>query len=81
MRLSYDLALVAAVLGSQVCAASWAFEDATLTVQGKGAGVGGGAKEKYGTITHAIEPQLTLQIGYRLPRRSPLPSLFLLQTV
>lgn len=28
-------------------AASWTFEDATLTVSGKGAGVGGGVKEKY----------------------------------
>jgi len=27
-------------------AASWGFDDATLTVQSKGAGVGGGLKEK-----------------------------------
>ena len=46
MKFSHSVALVAAALGSQVCAASWGFEDATLTVQGKGAGVGGGVKEK-----------------------------------
>lgn len=28
-------------------ASSWAFEDATLTIQAKGAGVGGGKQEKY----------------------------------
>ena len=28
-------------------ASSWGFEDATLTIQSKGAGVGGGLKEKY----------------------------------
>jgi len=27
-------------------AASWGFDDATLTVQSKGAGVGGGVREK-----------------------------------
>lgn len=31
---------------STVSAASWGFTDATLTVQGKGAGVGSGLKEK-----------------------------------
>lgn len=29
-----------------LAASSWTFDEATLTVQGKGAGVGGGAKEK-----------------------------------
>ena len=29
-----------------VAASSWTFEDATLTIQGKGSGVGGGVKEK-----------------------------------
>lgn len=36
------LSLASAVLA----ASSWTFEDGTLTVQGKGAGVGGGVKEK-----------------------------------
>ena len=39
------LASTSAVLA----ASSWSFEDATLTIQGKGAGVGGGEKEKYET--------------------------------
>ncbi|KAK5130381.1 hypothetical protein LTR08_002173 [Meristemomyces frigidus] len=45
MKLSHSVTLAVAALGSQVSAASWGFEDATLTVQGKGAGVGG-VKEK-----------------------------------
>ncbi len=41
------------LFASVVLAANlWSFEDATLTVQGKGAGVGGGVKEKY--IEHII---------------------------
>ena len=28
-------------------ASSWGFEDATLTIQSKGAGAGGGLREKY----------------------------------
>ena len=41
-------ALLVAACAGNVIAASWSFEDATLTVlQGKGAGVGGGLKEKY----------------------------------
>ena len=28
-------------------ASSWSFEDATLTIQSKGAGAGGGLKDKY----------------------------------
>ena len=31
-------------------AASWGFEDGTLSVHGKKAGVGSGAKEKYATL-------------------------------
>ncbi|KAF2229615.1 hypothetical protein EV356DRAFT_455513 [Viridothelium virens] len=37
---------VALLSASAVSAASWSFSDATLTVQGKGTGVGGGLKEK-----------------------------------
>ena len=44
MRLLYSL--VALLNASAIYAASWGFEDATLTVQGKGAGVGAGLKEK-----------------------------------
>lgn len=45
MRIS-SIALAAASFMPAVLAASWTFEDATLTVTGKGAGVGGGVKEK-----------------------------------
>jgi oligosaccharyltransferase complex subunit delta (ribophorin II) len=31
-------------------AASWSFTDATVSVQGKGTGVGGGFKEKYESL-------------------------------
>ena len=37
-------------VASPASAASWGFSDATLTVQPKGAGVGGGLKEKYKMI-------------------------------
>lgn len=47
MRFFTSVALAALSVSSAVHAASWTFEDATLTVQGKGAGVGGGVKEKY----------------------------------
>ena len=33
---------------SAAAAAAWGFGEATLSVQAKGAGVGGGLKEKYG---------------------------------
>ncbi|KAK5011535.1 hypothetical protein LTR28_000375 [Elasticomyces elasticus] len=46
MRLYKSMFVVFATGASLVAAASWGFEDATLTVQGKGAGVGGGLKEK-----------------------------------
>ena len=34
-------------VGTALGAASWGFEDATISVQSKGAGIGGGFKEKY----------------------------------
>jgi len=40
------LPLLSLGIGSSL-AASWGFEDATLSIQGKGAGVGGAVKEKY----------------------------------
>ena len=39
--------LLALCAGNLASAASWGFDDATISVQGKGAGVGGGLKEKY----------------------------------
>lgn len=41
------LALLSCFTSVVLAASSWSFDDATLTVQGKGAGVGGGVKEKY----------------------------------
>ena len=33
--------------GAGLAASSWGFDDATVSVQGKGSGIGGGLKEKY----------------------------------
>ncbi|KAI9762762.1 MAG: hypothetical protein M4579_000114 [Chaenotheca gracillima] len=50
MILSKKLVL-ATILGANAaivqCASSWGFDDASISVQGKGAGVGGGSKEKF----------------------------------
>jgi oligosaccharyltransferase complex subunit delta (ribophorin II) len=46
MRLLSGIALPFLAAASAAYGASWGFEDATLTVQEKGAGVGGGVKEK-----------------------------------
>lgn len=47
--------LLALVLPSAAAAAGWGFGDATLSIQSKGAGVGGGVKEKYvANYTHAM---------------------------
>ncbi|KAI9660315.1 MAG: hypothetical protein M1821_009665 [Bathelium mastoideum] len=54
MRVLYG---AAAFLGaSLVSAASWGFDDATLTVQSKGAGVGGGLKEKLNLKSPLAKP-------------------------
>lgn len=41
------LAYLALVLNPVYAASSWGFDEASISVQGKGAGVGGGIKEKY----------------------------------
>ncbi|KAH9843249.1 Dolichyl-diphosphooligosaccharide--protein glycosyltransferase subunit 2 [Teratosphaeria destructans] len=48
MRILPSAAIIAALsfTSSASAASAWSFQDATLSVQGKGAGVGGGAKEK-----------------------------------
>jgi oligosaccharyltransferase complex subunit delta (ribophorin II) len=46
MRLFSGIAFPILAVASAAYGASWGFEDATLTVQEKGAGVGGGVKEK-----------------------------------
>ena len=46
MRVFSGIALSFLTAASTAYGASWGFEDATLTVQQKGAGIGGGAKEK-----------------------------------
>ena len=44
---------------TNICAAaSWSFTDATVSVQGKGTGVGGGFKEKY-DLFHGSCPELS----------------------
>ena len=48
MRLYNELCLLFfALVTATLAASSWSFEDATLTIQAKGSGVGGGVKEKY----------------------------------
>ena len=46
MRVFSGIALSFLAAAVTAYGASWGFEDATLTVQQKGAGIGGGAKEK-----------------------------------
>ncbi|EON62497.1 hypothetical protein W97_01720 [Coniosporium apollinis CBS 100218] len=46
MRFSLIPSLLVAAAGIASAASSWGFEDATVSVQGKGAGVGSGVKEK-----------------------------------
>jgi hypothetical protein len=46
MKVFSGIALSFLAAASTAYGASWGFEDATLTVQQKGAGIGGGAKEK-----------------------------------
>jgi oligosaccharyltransferase complex subunit delta (ribophorin II) len=47
MRVFSGIALPFLAAASAAYGASWGFEDATLTVQEKGAGINGGAKEKW----------------------------------
>ena len=46
--------LLSLCIVSLVSATSWGFDDATVSVHGKKAGVGAGLKEKYGVIVSAI---------------------------
>ena len=49
MRLfSHSLVALVTAASTTFAVSAWSFEDATLTIQEKGAGVGGGVKEKYG---------------------------------
>ena len=48
MKFSSAIVLPLISLGAGLAAASsWGFEDATVSISGKGAGVGSGFKEKY----------------------------------
>lgn len=48
---------VLALLSAASClASSWHFSDAAVSVQAKGAGVGGGFKEKYAHINESVFP-------------------------
>lgn len=46
--ISVQSLLVLATLSVAWAASSWSFDDATLSIQSKKAGVGGAYKEKYG---------------------------------
>lgn len=59
MRVFSSIALPILAAASAAYGATWGFEDATLTVQEKGAGVGGGAKEKL-SLTSALAPAVSL---------------------
>ena len=43
-----------------VFAASWSFTEGSVSVQGKGSGVGGGLKEKYRALSCDIGSSLTV---------------------
>ena len=47
MQLPLFLGVVSAVCVQAASSGSWGFSDATVSVHGKGSGVGGGVKEKY----------------------------------
>jgi hypothetical protein len=70
-----DLCLIVSCAASSALAASsWTFDDATLTIQGKGAGVGGGVKEKYVLLLLSLNtPYTDVHVDYRLALRSRLP--------
>lgn len=64
------LPTVLAVSNLALCrASSWHFTDATVSVQGKGAGVGGGFKEK---SAHATEPMFSANTFTRFVEHKPL---------
>lgn len=53
MWLQYPLRscfLIIGALALGVSASSWSLDDATVSIQGKKAGVGGGLKEKYAVV-------------------------------
>ena len=50
MRLTFPLLSVLLAATSVIAASSWGFDDATVSMHGKKAGVGGGLKEKYGFL-------------------------------
>ena len=59
MKLLLGIVVPLLSLASAALAASaWTFDDATLTIQGKGSGVGGGVKEKYAALYSLLEPLL-----------------------
>jgi len=74
MRFLDGIALPVLALASAVTAASsWSFEDATLTVQGKGAGVGGSVKEKYVTALLAYTLCACADMLTGFPKHRPWP--------
>ncbi|KAF2863287.1 hypothetical protein K470DRAFT_289081 [Piedraia hortae CBS 480.64] len=64
MKLLQSAAVAALSLSACVGAIdTWSFEDAILSIQGKGSGVGGGLKEKYGTRKPLASSPISLPAG------------------
>ena len=71
VQLLHSVLLLCAA-GAVLAASSWGFEDATVSVQGKGSGIGGGLKEKY--ISHGYTEVLYKlnDVQHRLIESKPL---------
>lgn len=63
-------AVVALSTAASCLASSWHFTDATVSVQGKSAGVGGGSKEK---SEQSTQPKCLANIVTRLTEHKPFP--------
>lgn len=61
--LSVQCVLVLATLSVAWAASSWSFDDATLSIQSKKAGVGGAHKEKYGRADQLTNSVAMLKIS------------------
>ena len=58
MKLLHSVGVALLSFSTAISAASsWSFEDGTVTIQGKGSGVGGGVKEKY------VQDMVDISIG------------------
>lgn len=75
MKFLNAAALAALSCSSAVYAAGWSFNEATLQVSGKAAGVGGGVKEKYAAQSNTTTlVEVNAKTVLRLSPNSPLTS-------